>query len=189
MEFALAPLIGEARARQRLRRRAIWVAVLAAIAAAGVFVLTRPPSGASPGALYSRALGAPPGTVLRSPGELFSQLPYMGVRCGVANWIGCDSVGLAVWLRHPADAVRATIAGRAFPLSQWGDERGAAIPRRDFDGRLWHAGITTRIGVRSAGGYWDGSGTPSPVVEVLVEQRPGHYYVTRLRVPLMAGWG
>jgi hypothetical protein len=135
----------------------------------------------------------PSGTVQMSPSAVFSQSPYMGVRCPVPNSIACDQVGLAIWLRHPAFSVEASIAGAAVSLNWFGDERrlGRLIkPQRAFDGYLHPAGIVTRLHVQPGpGSTWYGNETPSPLVWVLVDYGPGGRVLTHLRVPLMAGWG
>ena len=71
----------------------------------------------------------------------FAQDPSMGVACHVPNWIGCDRVGLAVWLRRPAIAVSATIPARP---SNSTIRLGAAL-RATGDGPcLW--GSSSRLG-------------------------------------------
>ena len=116
----------------------------------------------------------------------------MGVRCGVPNWIGCDRVGLAVWLRRPAMAVSATIAGRAVRLDQHAVMGPAGVPRRVFDGELDHAGITSRLHVHPVPGTrqkWYGAGQPSAVVRLRIRDADGRTTITRLRVALAPGWG
>jgi hypothetical protein len=183
-------VITEARHRQRRRRTAIAVGLLVAAIAAVI------------AATYPRDAGAPiPATTssaaLTAPGRVFSQSPYMGVACPVANSIACDRVGLAVWLRRPAVAVTATIAGAPLKLN-WGGDRspGFALrhdptPRTAFDGFLQPAGIVARLRVKPEPGTstWLGSGTPTPFVALRIDYGHGRIVLTRLRLPLSAGWG
>lgn len=118
----------------------------------------------------------------------------MGVACPVANSIACDRVGLAVWLRRPARAVTATIAGAPVALDWHGDQppaSGASGPRRAFDGYLQPAGIVTRLHVtpESGGLRWFGDGAPSPVVRFRIDYGHGRVVRTQQPVELAAGWG
>ncbi len=144
------------------------------------------------GALPPQTLRAPAGTREISPATAFSQPPYMGVNCPVANSIACDRVGLAIWLRRPAYRVRATIAGRPLPVDWWGDAYvGGRLPRTAFDGYLKPAGIVSALGVRPEVGssIWLGDDSPAPVVWVLIDYGHGDRAVTHLPVNLNAGWG
>jgi hypothetical protein len=185
-------LIGEAWDHHRRRRRRLYLAgaTLLAVAAVAAAVV---PGSAGTARNVTTGFSVPVGTIRISASAAFSQSPYMGVNCPVPNSISCDRVGLAVWLRHPAYSVDASIAGASFPLTWFGDEYrfGARRkPRRAFDGYLQPAGIMSRLHVRpTAGGIWDGNGTPYPMVWVLINYGEGHHALTHLRVPLMAGWG
>jgi hypothetical protein len=101
-----------------------------------------------------------------------------------------------VSLRRPAVSVSATIAGLPLAL----DTRNAAPfrapwqrARTIFVGYL-HTGIVTRLHVVPGGGplgYWAPSPTnsPSPAVVLRIDSGAGRIVVTRLNVPLQAGWG
>jgi hypothetical protein len=126
------------------------------------------------------------------PERVLSQPPYMGVSCGVPNWIGCERVGLTVWLRRPALGVRALIAGHHVAL----DDREWSGPlrsgrRRWFAGFLQRRGLFGALGVKAdAGpGRWMGRGAPSPAVRLWIDYGRGHLVVTSLPVFLHPGWG
>jgi hypothetical protein len=123
---------------------------------------------------------------------VFSQDPYMGVACHVANSVACDRVGLAVWLRRPAIAVSATIAGAPLKLNDphWSG------PIRDgrrtmFAGFLQPAGLTTRLHVipESKTPVWLGNNAPTPLVRFRIDNGHGQIVVTQTNVWLSAGWG
>lgn len=186
MEHA-APLIGEARERQRRRRLTIaWGVVAAALLV--IAVSTTAPRPSVQGRFHS-----PPALVPAS--AVFTRAPYMGVRCPAANSISCDRVGLAVWLRNPAVRVTATIAGQPLVLEWFGDRRrvGPLPPRSELDGYLMPAHITTRLGVRpNSLGLWFGDATapwPSPLVKFWLTYRNGQHITTELHVALSTGWG
>lgn len=191
MDYVI-PLIGEAwdHRRRRRRRVSLLAATLLALAVlTAVFVsglVRKTPSSVI-------GLRIPSGTIELTPSAAFSQSPYMGVHCSIPNSISCDEVGLAIWLRHPAYSVEASIAGAPFPLNWLGDERRLGYlsrPRRAFDGYLHPAGIVSRLHVQAlSGGMWYGSGTPLPMVWVLINYGDGQLAVTHLRVPLNTGWG
>lgn len=128
------------------------------------------------------------------PSAVFTEDPYMGVHCAQANSVVCDRVGLAVWLRHPAVRVRATIAGQPLALDWYGDQhRVGPLPARTLlDGYLQPAHITTLLGVRpDPGGWWAGNAanSPAPIVRLWITYADGQPLTTRLRVPLSPGWG
>jgi hypothetical protein len=137
------------------------------------------------------ATGQPSPLLALDNGTLFSQPPYMGVSCGVANSIACDRVGLTIWLRRPAQAVIAAIAGSTFPLDNpaWsGPPRHGQ--RTVFAGFLHPAGITTRLGVTTEQGtHWDGSDGPDPLVTLTITRLGQPATQAWLTVHLMAGWG
>jgi hypothetical protein len=166
-------------ARRRQRRRRFGAAALILAAGAGALVVARSGDGGAPARrpVAPRAVAVAPGTVVART--------YMGVSCRRANWIGCDRVGLAVWLKRPARTVTGTIAGRPLrlPRASWG--------RRLFIGYLQPAGIRERLHVVPDHPHdrWWGTQAPSPVVTLRMVYRDGRAVTTRLRVPLMAGWG
>jgi hypothetical protein len=168
-------------ARRRQRRRRGGVAVL--VVAAGVGVAIVAAGGRGPN---RRPRPAAPHAVVVAADTVVART-YMGVSCHRANWIGCDRVGLAVWLKRPARMVSATIAGRPLRL----DDKAWSVRReRMYAGFLQPAGLRRRLHVRAdADDTWGGSPTPTPVVTLRVVYPSGGAVTTRLRVPLMAGWG
>ena len=109
----------------------------------------------------------------------------------------CDRVGLSVWLRKSAVAVSATIAGRPFRLSTQQAQPFLAPGERVgtmFTGYLQPAGIVPRLHVipdDSPIRWWapSPSNAPSPPVELRIDYGNGRRVVTKLDVPLEAGWG
>ena len=179
MELAsLTPLIGEARQRQRFRRRRQGLVLLIAAAlAAGLIVALRPGPTAMPATTSPRpSASLPSWTVL-------SRSPYMGITCHKS----CGSVGLAVWLTRPASSVRATIDGARLTLHRFGNPR---IPGTEFAGYL-RPGVIPGLGVDRGTGIvtWQGAGMPRPAVRLSIGEPDGLRAVTRMRVPVMAGWG
>ena len=168
-------------ARRRQRRRRIGVAAVVVAAGVSALIVARGDDGRAPERRPStpRAVAvAPDGVVART---------YMGVSCHRANWIGCDRVGLAVWLKRPAEAVRATIAGRPLRLA---DPVWSTRPRM-FAGFLQPAGMRSRMHVRpdTRQQLWFGEDAPSPLVRLWITYGDGRVITTRLRVMLAAGWG
>jgi hypothetical protein len=161
-------------ARRRQRRRRIGAAVVVLAAGVGAVIVARGGDGRAPARrpVAPRAVAVAPGAVVART--------YMGVSCRRANWVGCDRVGLAVWLKRPGRAVNGTIAGRPLrlPRASWG--------RRLYIGFLQPAGLHVRADAR---GHWSGAPTPTPLVTLRVVYRDGREVTTRLRVPLMSGWG
>jgi hypothetical protein len=143
-----------------------------------------------------------------APSEVLSRAPYIGVRCPVANSIACDRVALAVWLKHPAAKVSATIAGARLSLSPRSEIAYPGDgPDRAFAGDLQPAEIVSRLHVRPVEGnvistkhgkahvgsrrrMWFGDGsTPPTRVRLTIHEPSGRTVVTSLRVPLGTGWG
>jgi hypothetical protein len=180
-------VITEARRRQR-RRWALLVAVV--LAAIAVTLAWKQQHHHAERPAVSRP--APIPSV--APHALFWQAPYMGVACSVPNSIGCDRVGVAVWLRRPAVGVTAWIAGKVVRLStgptspsQWSNRP----LRTGFTGYVQPAGLLTAFRVAPEPGTdtWLGAPTPAPIVTFRVDYGHGDVVATRQRVPLMAGWG
>ena len=123
---------------------------------------------------------------------MLGRWPYMGVSCGQPNSIGCDRVGLAVWTRHPARTVRATIAGHAFELDDplWSG-RSVHGSRRMFAGFLRNAGLRGRgaLAIRVKNGFWEGNPPVSADVRLLITFADGSQRTTKVRVQLSPGWG
>jgi len=118
----------------------------------------------------------------------------MGVACPVPNSIACDRVGLAVWLRRPAVAVTATIAGMTIHL-----HTGPGNPayrtnrpvRAGFGGYLHPAGLASKFHLTTTPGepLWFGERAPTPLVRFRIDYGDGDVVSTRKRVMIMAGWG
>lgn len=185
----IARLFGEAWDRQRQRHRKLaWFGLAICGVAVLAYAMFRPGSAAAP----ATSVPGPAGALAESPAVVFSQAPYMGVRCRVANWIGCDAVGLAIWLKHPADLVTASIDGRPLAVDRRGDQPIAATRRgTEFDGYLRPAGIESSMHVRPVPGTstWYGNPATSASVRLLIDYGRGRYVTTHLQVPLEAGWG
>jgi hypothetical protein len=187
-----AGVIKDARARQRRHRAAAVGVVLALILAAGAYLgAAGPGGGGRTGNTGSR--GGSLRASVEPAGAVLAQAPYMGVACGIPNWIGCDRIGLAVWLRRPAVAVSAIVDGSPFNLNdaQWsGQARGGR--RTVFAGFLQPAGLTTRLVVRPLPftiDRWLGSNAPTATVLLKITYDPRNVGRTHVPVTLEAGWG
>ena len=182
-----AGVIEDARGRQRRHRLVGAAAVLAAIVLA-VAAYFGAGGTVSPGSTAARH-GA---STTEAAAVVFAQDPSMGVACHVPNWIGCDRVGLAVWLRHPAIAVTATISGGPLRLNNpmWSGPSHNGR-RTMFAGFLQPAGLTTRLHVVPEPGTqtWLGSNQPIPTVRFRIDYGHGKIVLTREAVGLRAGWG
>jgi hypothetical protein len=176
-----ASVISDARGHQR-RRLIRWVLVAVCVGAVAGLVVSRTQTapGGSPTASSAKRV---------SPAAVLAQSPDMGIACHLG---ACDWVGLAVWLRQPAVAVSATIAGRpmrlvitnAYPRS------GA---RATFVGYLRPYRLVTKapLSVGSGPTGWAtglGQG-PTPAVQLNIRYRNGSTLTTSLDVPLQPGWG
>jgi hypothetical protein len=173
-------VISDARGHQR--RRLIRLALLALCVGVGA------------GLIVGRTQTAPAGSRTAiparhvSPAAVLAQAPYMGVACRLGV---CDWVGLAIWLRQPAVAVTARIAGRpmrlvitnAYPRS------GA---RATFVGYLRPYRLVTNahLDVGSGPTSWATSlgQAPTPAVQLSIRYRNGRTLTTRVKVPLQPGW-
>jgi hypothetical protein len=130
----------------------------------------------------------------------------MGVSCQLPNSIACDRIGLSVWLRRPALAVTATIAGASLKLNDpnWsGTARVGRRPAFVFAGFLQPAGIISRLRLTPdpGGKTWmahpDSSTSsmtgaapaPAPRVQVRIDYGHGRIVLTELNVALSPGWG
>jgi hypothetical protein len=120
----------------------------------------------------------------------------MAVACQRPNSIACDRVGLAVWTRSPARSVRATVAGKTITL----DYQFCCFPqprpphiRRQFVGFIRHAGLRgpgpLAVQVENGRNRWTGVHTVSAAVQLLITFPDGATATTRVRAPLLAGWG
>ena len=127
--------------------------------------LPHPPS--APGGQPQASLLLPIGNSLAGPPRAGAWLPsasfpYLGIRCHVANWAGCDRVGVGVHLARPAVLVIVQVDGHAASLS----------PPSDPGSDLWEGvllGIGPRHGplaVHVRHGYWYGEPPVRPRVRV-----------------------
>jgi hypothetical protein len=174
-----------AAARRRQRRRALATGL--AVAAAGVVVgLVAALRDAPPGAPIARTLPA---------AALLARAPDVGMACLGTG--ACDRVGVAVWLRQPAESVSATVAGHPVALewraaSQF--NAGAARSRRLFVGyfRWPHlAGVRIFFAAGPPSRWWAANPVdwPVPLVAIRVERRNSAVALTSARVSLQGGWG
>ena len=115
--------------------------------------------------------------------------PYMGIAVCHPNSRTCYRVGLAVWLKQSAKSVIATSASVSSSLNRT-DRRGiqmiAHVRRREFIGFFKTAGIVPRSYLRTPDAT---SQLPIAVVTLTIDERHGRTVVTRIRVPIQAGWG
>jgi hypothetical protein len=176
-----AGVISDARGRQR--RRLIRVVLVAMCVGAGA------------GLIVGRTQ-SPPGRPLTispvrrvAPAAVLAQAPDMGVACRLR---ACDWIGLAVWLRQPAVAVSATIAGRPMRLDITNAYPRPAA-RATFVGYLRPFRLVThaQLAIGSGPTTWASSlgQWPMPAVQLRIRYRGGSILVTRLEVPLQPGWG
>jgi hypothetical protein len=182
-----AGVIQDARSRQR-RQRVVGAAAVVAVLALAVVAYFSAGGTVSPGSTTAHHRAS----TTEAASVVFAQDPSMGVACHVPNWIGCDRVGLAVWLRHPAIAVTATIAGAPLALNNpmWSGPSHNG-ERTMFAGFLQPAGLTTRLHVVPESGTqtWLGSKQPIPTVRFRIDYGRGMIVLTREAVGLRAGWG
>ena len=187
-----AGVIEEARARQRRHRGAAAVAVTMVALLAVVLYFASHGGRSGAGSSGSRSPAPSAQITTEAAAVVFARDPDMGVACGIPNWIGCDRVWLAVWLRRPAVAVSATIAGSPLKLNHpvWsGSLRNGR--RMMFAGFLQPAGIIFRLHVRPDAGIqsWLGSNQPTPTIWFRIDYGSGQIVITHEDVGLRAGWG
>jgi hypothetical protein len=125
--------------------------------------------------------------------DVLSRDPYMGVSCPEPNSFACDRIGLAVWLREPAERVDAVVEGREFGLDdpEWSEpaEHGQ---RRMFAGFLQPAGLVDgplALTPDDGPDRWIGREPVSATVELRITRADGSVGETSTEVPLSAGWG
>jgi hypothetical protein len=189
IDAAAEALFEEARRRTRRRRRrwiALMVAAMLLTAALIVGILMNGDENPTPGGSAQPLRAA--------PRQLLTRDPYMGVSCRTANSIACDRVGLAVWTRRSARAVRATITGRTIELNDpdWSQRPRRGL-RRMFAGFLDQAGLRGHgpLAVQNENGRdrWTARHPVSASVQLVITYRDGTQRKTRLRVGLAPGWG
>jgi hypothetical protein len=119
-----------------------------------------------------------------------ARAPYMGVSCdGRPNWIGCDRVGLYVYLDRRVARLKASIEGREVPMRS---AQGGPDARYNWEGFLLPAGlIDGPLKVKPDRGryYWFGKTPVSGRVRLTVFNRDGESATRTLRLPLAAGYG
>jgi hypothetical protein len=163
MSVSAFGLISDARARQRRRQIGIVAAMISGVG--GGLALTRSgiPNIGSPAITSAQSV---------APAAILASAPSMGVACYRHS---CDWIGLAVWLRRPALAVTATVAGQPVRL-----QPSSAYPQR-----------VTSIHLETAPGgptSWNGE-APVPSVQLRIRSSSGVTLDTRLHVPVQPGWG
>ena len=118
-------------------------------------------------------------------GSVLRREPDLGVSCRQANSIACDRVKLAIWLRAPAVALSARVAGRLIVLRPPGEVgwwEGELHPAGLLDGAL-------RV-TPDRGRFWWAGGHPVDArVRVRITRRDGSVDQTAVTVALRAGWG
>jgi hypothetical protein len=188
-------VIRDARRRQRTRRTLCALILLLLVVAVWANGL-----GGGHAAHHPQAFAPIPRPSLVSPlssNEAMLSEAYLGVSCpGQPNSIACDRVGLAVKLRRPAVAVRATIGPDTFELHGCGE----ILPCRrrtslEFAGFLQRPGLFSgllRVQPKEHD-MWYGGGRGSPVphpkIRLQVTYPSGHARYTTAEVALAAGWG
>jgi hypothetical protein len=119
-----------------------------------------------------------------------ARAPYLGVSCdGRPNWIGCDRVGLYVYLDRQVARLTASIEGRKVPMHS---ARGGPDARYNWEGFLRPAGlIDGPLKVKPDRGryYWFGNTPVSGRVRLTVFDGDRESATRTLRVPLAAGYG
>jgi hypothetical protein len=187
---AAEALFEEARLRARRRRTRAAIGLALAVAAAGVVIAVLSSGGGSPA---RRGEVVP---VAVRPKRILVRQPSMAVACHRANSIACDRVGLAIWLRRPARAVSATIAGKPLTL----DYQFCCFPqphppaiRRQFMGFLYRAGLRgpgpLAVQVENGHNRWTGVHPVDAAVRLTITYADGSQQTTALRVELNPGWG
>jgi hypothetical protein len=183
-------VIEEARRRQRRRHGGILVVVV--LGALAATLATYRSSGGH--AHATRVAASHPPSVTRGaiqrPTSLFVEPPGLGVACPVADSIACDRVGLEVWLRRPAVAISATIAGRRVRFDPQASSPLRHGRRTFFDGYLDRAGIETYFHVKpDADLHWNGSHAPSTAVRLRIDYGNGATVSTQIKAQLTPGFG
>jgi hypothetical protein len=119
-----------------------------------------------------------------------ARAPYVGVSCdGRPNWIGCDRVGLYVYLTHAIARLTASIEGRAVRMRP---ADGGEDARHDWEGFLKRAGlIDGPLKVRPDRGryHWFGRRPVYGQVRLTAFDDEGKSATRTLRLRLAAGYG
>jgi len=85
-----------------------------------------------------------------------------GIRCHIANWAGCDRIGVGVHLARPAIRVTVRVDGHLVTLDKPGDP-GSDLWQGMLLGLGPHHGP---LAVHARDGYWDGEPPVYPRVRV-----------------------
>jgi len=101
----------------------------------------------------------PTAAAARLPSASF---PYLGIRCHIANWAGCDRIGVGVHLARPAIRVTVRVDGHLVTLDKPGDP-GSDLWQGMLLGLGPHHGP---LAVHARDGYWDGEPPVYPRVRV-----------------------
>lgn len=110
-----------------------------------------------------------------------SRPPMIGVACHQANSTSCGRVGIAVWLDHPATAVRAKLGGALIRLHAGGlGGRGPTY----WEGYVHLSASTLRLPA-----YWYGADPPRYLRLRLRITYPSRVATGAVRLRLNAGWG
>ena len=119
---------------------------------------------------------------------------YMGVSCRKPNSVSCDRVGLAIWLKEPAERLVAEIEGHRLELESPGEfVPGTGI---GWEGYLQPAGLLDPGGplaVRPEPGqppdYWSGVQPVTASIRLTATYSDGTTATKMIRAPLRPGWG
>jgi hypothetical protein len=174
------------RARRRRRRRTALLSAVLLLAAAATALVR--------GSQHDSRPARPTGPAVVAPREILAHGgAYMGVACRIPNSIACDRVGLAVWTKRPARAVRATVAGRTLTLDdpEWSSPARHGL-RTMFAGFLQPAGLRRGpLAVQTEGGrdHFTGVHPVSATVRLVITFADGSQRATQLDVLLSPGWG
>ena len=181
---SVAPLIAESWERNHRRRNRLLLAATASVVGT---VLVWWASG-----LGMTTAGGGAGAVTVRPSAVLARSPYMGLAYCHPDLNTCKRIGLAVWLKRPAAAVRASSANDTFALNRT-DHRGiqmtSSAERREFIGFFKPTGIVRPAYLRADFDIHATPGTPVAAVKLTIVNSQGRTVVTRLRVPVEPGWG
>jgi hypothetical protein len=188
---SVVPLIAEAWKRNHRRRIRL---ILAATASVAGTVLIWWASG-----LGTTTAGSGAGAVTVRPSAVLARSPYMGIAtCHQAQTSRaqdsntCYRIGLAVWLKRPAEAVHASSANATLTLNHT-DRRWipmtSSVQRREFIGFFKPTGIVPSAYPRANKSAHAAPGTPFAAVKLTIVNSQGRTLITRLRVPVEPGWG
>ena len=119
---------------------------------------------------------------------------YMGVRCREPNSVSCDRVGLAIWLKDPAESLVAEIEGRRLELESPGEF--VAGKGTGWEGYLKPAGLIDPGGplsvTREPGqppDYWSGRTPVDAKIRLTATYADGTTATKTIRASLHPGWG